>query len=578
MVVRNQLLAEKFADFFNDKIQQLKRDLNLSSLANLDLSIELPDQQCGEAFTDFTSVSESDIRKAVYHSKSKSCELDPLPTYILKQSIDTLLPIITSIINSSLTSGVFPDSFKMGIVRPVIKKKSLDSEVLSNYRPITNIGFLSKVLERIVAAQTLNHLHRHDLLSKFQSAYRQFYSTETALLRVLNDILVAIDAHQEVVLVLLDLSSAFDTIDHSALIKRLSSRYGLNGRVLDWYTSYLNARSYQVHVKGSQSSPKQLFYGVPQGSVLGPMLFSLFFAPLEDVILKHGFDVMIYADDTQLYIKIKSFDNRSNSLEKFEQCINDVLIWCTLNGLVCNPGKTDIIHLFSKFMKVSTFAGLNIGGSFVQPKCSARNLGVIIDSNLTMTNHINNICKQAYISIRNIGRIRKYLDMESCKKIVHAFITSKIDSCNSLLAGLPDYEISKLQSIQNTAARLVSRCKKDDPIDNILFELHWLPVKYRIDFKILILVYKALHNQAPSYITDLLKQYIPPRSLRSSNKHLLVVPKVYTKAYGDRSFSAYAANLWNSLPLSIKLCDTLVQFKSNAKTFLFQKAFCKYLV
>ena len=128
----------------------------------------------------------------------------------MKQSIGALAPVITSIVNTSLVSGVVPSTFKMGIVRSTIKKRSLDTDILANYRPITNIGFLSKVLERVVAAQTLEYLHRHDLLSKFQSAYRQFYSTETALLRVLNDILISIDAHQDVVLVLLDLSSAFD--------------------------------------------------------------------------------------------------------------------------------------------------------------------------------------------------------------------------------------------------------------------------------------------------------------------------------------------------------------------------------
>ena len=163
------------------------------------------------------------------------------------------------------------------MIHSFIKKPSLDREQLLNYRPITNIAFLSKTLERVAAKQTLNYHTSNGLLSKFQSAYRCFHSTETALIRVFNDILVALDNHQEVVLVLLDLSAAFDTIDHSALLSRLQCRYGINGTVLKWFQSYLDNRSQQVIIKDSLSSEKQLLSGVPQGSVLGPLLFSLFF-------------------------------------------------------------------------------------------------------------------------------------------------------------------------------------------------------------------------------------------------------------------------------------------------------------
>ena len=212
-----QRLAEDFTDFFANKIQDLKDNLHSSTLLSVELSVETSQLPCKSTISEFSKVSENFIRDIAEKSKSKSCVLDPVPTNVLKQSIDVLAAPLIAIINASLTSGVFPASLKKGVIHPSIKKPSFDREQLLNYRPITNIAFLSKTHERVAAKQTLNYLTSNSLLSKFQSTYRYFHSTETALIRVFNDIVVALDNHQEVVLVLLDLSAAFDTIDHSAL-------------------------------------------------------------------------------------------------------------------------------------------------------------------------------------------------------------------------------------------------------------------------------------------------------------------------------------------------------------------------
>ena len=486
-------LAEDFTDFFANKIQDLKDNLHSSTLLSMELSVETSQLPCKSTILEFSKVSENFIRDIAEKSKSKSCVQDLVPTNVLKQSIDVLAAPLTAIINASLTSGVFPASLKKAVIHPSIKKPSLDREQLLNYCSITNIAFLSKTLERVAAKQTLNYLTSNGLLSTFQSAYRCFHSTETALIRVFNDILVALDNHQEVVLVLLDLSAAFDTIDHSALLSRLQCRYGINGTVLKWFQSYLYNRTQQVIIIDSLSSEKKLLSGVPQGSVLGPILFSLFFGPLEDVILAHGLKVMVYADDTQLYISIGSYKDRPVALAKLELCIKDILVWCISNGLACNPGKTEIVHFLSRFSSSSTMRGININGISISPSSDARNLGVTVDSHLQMTKHVNNICKSAFLAIRNIGRIRKYLDRENCERLVHAFVTSKLDSCNSLLVGLPNSEIEKLQRVQNSAARLIMGTKRGEHITPVLYHLHWLPITCRIDFKILLMTYKALN-------------------------------------------------------------------------------------
>ena len=194
---------------------------------------------------------------------------------------------LTKIFNVSITTGTFPSSLKKGAVQPTLKP-TLDLEQYSSYRPIANIAFLSKTIERLAATQACNYLTDNDLLPKFQSAYRMFHNTETALVRVCNDILMAIDQHCEVVLVLLDLSSAFDSSDHDALLERFHKRYGLSGTVLCRFKSYLSGRTQSVIIKDTESSEVPVTHVVPQGSVLRPILFAHFFAPLEDIIAAHG--------------------------------------------------------------------------------------------------------------------------------------------------------------------------------------------------------------------------------------------------------------------------------------------------
>ena len=476
------------------------------------------------------------------------------------------------IINTSLASGVFPKALKQGLVRPSIKKPTLDKEAYSSYRPITNTAFVSKLLERVAFTQFMSYVTEHELIAKFQSAYRRFHSTETSMVRVLNDILLTIDSRQVAVLVLLDMSSAFDTIDSSLLLQRLSDRYGVGGTAMSWLESYLTDRTQSVTVGNVTSAPQRLINGVPQGSVLGPLLLALYFAPLEDIIKAHGLDVMVYADDVQLYISINPIDGQSLSSSKIEACVKDILIWCTKNMLSCNPSKTKILQLLSRFSRTdSPPTPLLIGRDMIVPVSVARDLGITLDKHLTLHQHINNVRKSGSYAIRinrNIGRIHKYLNNEDCEKLVHAFVTSRLDCCNSILYGLPGSELAKLQRIQNIAARLVARVKKSDHITPVFQKLHWLPVKSRIIYKILLLTYKALNGLAPSYLSELLDTYRPSRNLRSSGKHLLTTKKTNTVNCGDRAFSVCAPKLWNNLPLHIRQAKSLSSFKSQLKTHL----------
>ena len=321
-------------------------------------------------------------------------------------------------------------------------------------------------------------------------------------------------------------------------------------------------------VGNNSSQTHTLKYSVPQGSVVGPSQFTLYSAPLEDVISGHGINVLSYADDTQLYCSFRPGESET-AISRLECCIADVKDWMSRNKLKLNDSKTEVVHVTSRFTPTEPVKHVTIGNSAISPTDAARNLGVIFDQHLSMTAHVNNLCKSASFVLRSIGQLRKYLDRATTEKLVHAFVTSRLDYCNCLLFGLPDKLINKLQRVQNSAARLVTGAKKRDHISQILSDLHWLPIKKRIMFKLLLIVYKSLNHAAPKYLSELFWPYHPKPNLRSSTRSLLVVPNSRLKSFGDRAFEIAGPKLWNALPMNIRAASTTHQFKSLLKTYLF---------
>ena len=560
-------LVDNFNDFFIERIHGLRRELVRVSKATTSSSIT--DREAPQVtLSEFSQVTSTMIHHVIKALSTKSCPLDPMPTRLLKDHLDLIVPVVTDIVNESLSTGVFPTCLKRSLIRPLLKKQDLDRENLKNYRPIANIPFLSKVIEKAVVSQINLYLETNKLNPPLQSAYRKHHSTETALLRVLDGILTSLDHRQDVVLVMLDLSAAFDTLDHEILISRLGSYFGLSDTVLHWFSSYLSGRTQSVIIGKTTSDPRPVDFGVPQGSILGPLLFNLYVAPLQDIVAANNVDSMFYADDSQIYIAIKPND-QSLALATLRNCVNAIINWNTQNMLLCNPGKTEVIQFTSRFVRNPVLSQFSFGNTIIELSDKVRDLGVILDKELNLRQHVNDTCKKAISAIRSISRIRKYMSQSNLKRIVNAFVISRIDYCNSILYGLPTVEHEKLQRVQNIAARLITGSSRRDHITPVLKNLHWLPVKLRITFKILLLTYKILNGQSPSYLTSLISSYKPVRSLRSSDLLLLQVPNVMTATYGQRTFSYCAPKLWNSLPKFLKESETVTIFKKKLKTFLF---------
>ena len=283
----------------------------------------------------------------------KSCDLDPIPTKILKNHIDALAHGIANIINTSFEHGYVCDSLKEAIIRPLLKSPKLDL-VFPNFRPVSNLAYLGKLAERFVSQQLMRYAELMDMMEPFQSAYRQGYSTETALLQVKTDILDAIDRKEVTYLVMLDLSTAFDTVSHKLLINCLKYCFGTTDTILQWISIYLTNRSQRVMVcnelgEVAELSRKSLEQGIPQGSTLGPILFNLFMSPLGGIWQAQGIKFAGYADDTQNYMSFRPLNNSSqpqiDCINKLELYLEDIRSWMQVNFLKLNESKTEFIIL-----------------------------------------------------------------------------------------------------------------------------------------------------------------------------------------------------------------------------------------
>ena len=355
----------------------------------------------------------------------------------------------------------------------------------------------------------------------------------------------------------------------------MHSKFGIKGDALNWFRSYLSDRSQTVYVNGATSDSYDVFCGVPQGSVLGPILYLIYTSPIGDILRSHGMKFHLYADDTQIYVSFNYKDQ--NDLKQVKSCVEaclvDIMNWMSENKLKLNTDKTELLILSSKFRAEPIFPVLTVGSDIITPTPHARNIGVTFDKFLTMSIHINDICKSAFYHLRNIARVRRYLSIHTTEQLIHAFVTIKLDNANALLYGLPKDQIGKLQRVLNSAARLLTGSHRYNHITPILIQLHWLPVEQRIIYKIILLTFKALNGLAPQYIAEMISHYEPSRCLRSSKAHLLNEPRFNVNSYGGRAFYTSSPRLWNKLPVSIRACTDISEFKSKLKTHMFKIAY-----
>ena len=573
-------LASDFGQYFSSKIDNIRIELdNLPNIETFNVEYQTVPQAPAVPLTQFNAISDLDTRNLLREITVGTSCLDPINFTKIVPALEAATPLITAIINKCFTEGLFPISEKAAAIRPSLKNSKLDKDVLKNYRPISNLTLLSKIIEKAILNQLMPYLEFNSILPCNQSAYRKNYSTETAMCRIYNDLIENVCLGKHSVLVLLDLSAAFDTIDQPMLLTDLFN-LGIGSNALSVLKSYLANRSQSVHIADHCSEKSELKYGVPQGSVLGPVLFSIYVAGLGRLIDAHHSKHHFYADDTQLYIPIETVAACKRDLDLL---LSDIKLWMSKRKLKLNDNKTEVILIHGNMKQdlSKIFNTLNFGGHDICPASSVRDIGVIIESNLSFDKHISKTISICNFHIRNLYAIRSDLDRKSLLTLVHALVTSHIDYCNSLYMNLPKKYLKKLQTILNRSARLIFNLPPRHPTTSYLIELHWLSIKARIEFKVCLQVYKALKYSQPKYLRDLLILRSPSTDmvLRCENDPFrLLEPRAYNeRTFAERSFAYSAPRLYNKLPIEMKQLDSIETFKSRLKTFLFQNSYDLHL-
>src|SRR5277367_42917 len=585
------LSANMFCQFFNDKLSTIA--VNIANRLRTCSPPVIPLPNPPPLFSFFSPVSVSQVDSLLL-ALSKPSPVDIIHVSLLKSCHSTFSVLLSRLADISFVTGKFPDLYKLSQISPLLKKPSLDPSDLSSYRPISNLRTIGKLLERLAQLQLRPHFLSAPAFSPYQSAYRPFYSTETATLLIANNLL---RSSSPSLLVSLDLSSAFDCVSHSTLLHRLSQDFGLSGSSLSWLHSYLSGRLQYVFWNDTRSTVSVVSIGVPQGSVLGPLLFCAYVSPISRLLGTFGLHHHSYADDTTL---ILSADSASSPFSLLESCTSALSDWFSFNGLQLNPTKSEILLVGSRekrrLAELSISSNLTIAGSTVPLSSTTKILGLVFDSSLSFDSHISEVCRSANYHLRALAHIRQFLSVSSANLIASAIISSQLEYCNTALAGLSSHNLHRLQCVQNRAARIVLGVGHRASIDPLLRQLHWLPIAKRIMYKTALITFKTLSAQQPTYLSSLLVPYNPPRTLRSSTLHFLTVPRVST-ALQSRAFSISAPHLWNSLPISLRSlanfssvtspsasptvpsfqavptssppCDGLITFKRLLKTYLF---------
>lgn len=349
-------------------------------------------------------------------------------------------------------------------------------------------------------------------------------------------------------------------------------RFGICGPALQWFQSYLSDRKQQVVVSDHFSSEVLLQYGVPQGSILGPILFTLFISPLGDICRKYDIKFHSYADDQQLYCSVdpKSPVSVAEAVDNLQNCITEIRSWMRVNRLKLNDSKTEFIILGNKsgINRIKDWTTIKIGDDVIKPVDNVRNLGFQLNCNLQVKDHVSKTCSTSYLMLKKLNTVKYWIDKNTKRILAQALVISKLDYCNSLLLGSPKRDLQRLQYIQNMCARFVSGVRKYDHITPTLKALHWLKVEYRIDYKILTLLFKCITGCAPKYLCDAIHTE-HSRALRSSHVENLPVTRCNLSKTMRSCFVHAAPRMWNKLPENIKTAQNVDIFKSLLKTHLF---------
>lgn len=507
-------------------------------------------------------------------SGSKATGLDGIPARHVKDSAPIIAGPLSHVINLSIIQGIMPDDLKSARVKPLYKKNNKTDP--GNYRPVSILCVVSKIIERIIYDQLESYLTSNNLLYEYQSGFRRGFSTDTCLIHLSDYIRFQMDKGHLVGMVLLDLQKAFDTVNHTILLMKLQAM-GLKDSSINWFSSYLSDRKQVVEISGTHSSPANISCGVPQGSILGPLLFLVYVNDMAAVVQNK---LMLYADDSAILVSSKNKEDIELLLSKD---MNTVSQWLACNKLSLHLGKTESI-LFGSKQRLKHQSNLNVkcNDQLIESTSSVKYLGATIDQFLSFEFMANSIIKKANSRLKFLYRKSEYLSLHTKKLLVSALIQCHFDYASSAwFLGLSQTLKHKLQVTQNKMIRFLLNLEPRSHISrNHFYSLNWLPVESRVNQNILCHVFKIVSNKSPSYLKEHFKpvnsshSYATRFGTRSvtqngtcsmSDSGRLCLLSV--NSFGKRSFAFNGCNLWNCIPQDARDAKTLSAFKFKVKNY-----------
>ena len=490
--------------------------------------------------------------------EKKATGLDMIPSKLLKMAASIVTPSLTAIFTKSIITGIYPTEWKMARVTPVFKKG--EKSDLNNYRPISVIPVVSKVFEKIVYDQLYQYLNDNQLLSSCQSGFRSLHSTLTALLEATNSWSVNIDNGFLNGVVFIDLKKAFDTIDHEIILRKLSY-FGADQATAKWFQSYLSNRTQRCNVNGNLSTASTVTCGVPQGSILGPLLFLMYINDLPNCLQVAA--PRMFADDTSITLSAKTVANLKLAVTSE---LNNLTCWLRANKLSLNVAKTELMIIGSRQRLNAQCEEINISidDRTIRRVDHTKSLGLTIDAQLSWSKHVDEISKKVSSAIGALKRVRPFIPTDVATQIYNALILPHFDYCSPVWDGMSGCLSDKLQKLQNRAARVITQSPFDTSSNLLLAMLKWEKLSLRRKKQKALIMYKTLNELAPDYLQCLFTQrHVNDYNLRNlEGKLSLAKPNTN---YLKRSFCYSGACLWNNLPQDLKSVCSIGQFKRGIK-------------
>ena len=554
------LAAETFNEFFLDVFKSApKIDGHINKPTQNKIKQFIQSKLPNDVNFNIPLISEQFVLKQLQALDiTKSTGVDNIGARFLKIGFSAIAKPLTKIFNLSLKQGTFPQTFKIAKITPIHKKG--DKNDKHNYRPISILPVLSKIMERHVCTELKLFLEKHRLLHVQQSGFRENHSCETALTVLIDEWITSINNHNKVGAIFLDLTKAFDLINHSLLIEKLKL-YQMNTSALNWFESYLTNRTQRVVVSGNMSDTGHITSGVPQGSVLGPLLFIIY---INDLPLHVTSQIDMFADDTTISASGKTHSEINSILQADLRNIED---WCLNNSMLPNAQKTKAMYITpSSHQKFTTNVKdtIKLQDQLIQFTTCEKLLGINVDNNLTWKTQVEQTIKKCNSLLYLLLRIKCYLNIHVRKLFFNSYILPHLDYCCTVWGNCSQHLLQEMMKFQKRAARVILDKDYDTPSTELFRLLGWMKFDERVKFKKALLVYKSLNNKCPEYMSNMFQtpQNIHSMTLRSESVNTLMVPKPNYE-FSRKSFSYSGAKLWNSLPLEIQSSETILQFKSK---------------